>query len=224
MQKDIYEMLREQLDKYSVGFPKTESGVEMKILHRLFTEEEANMYLNLTMLLEAPEAIAQRMGREAKDILPILECMFEKGLVFRLKRGDSVKYAAVPFVIGFYEFQLNRMDRELAQLFEQYFEETFSEHASRQTVPMRTIPVRKAISVSWPVAPYEDAREIIKQKDRIAVANCICRTQKALINDGCDKPLEVCFSFGSHAEYYVERGMGRWISQDSVSPRARQGP
>ncbi|MBW2083607.1 MAG: 4Fe-4S ferredoxin, partial [Deltaproteobacteria bacterium] len=178
MQKDIYEMLREQLDKYSVGFPKTESGVEMKILHRLFTEEEANMYLNLTMLLEAPEAIAQRMGREAKDILPILECMFEKGLVFRLKRGDSVKYAAVPFVIGFYEFQLNRMDRELAQLFEQYFEETFSEHASRQTVPMRTIPVRKAISVSWPVAPYEDAREIIKQKDRIAVANCICRTQK----------------------------------------------
>ena len=29
---------------------------------------------------------------------------------------------------------------------------------------MRTIPVNKAISVSWPVAPYEDARQIIKQE------------------------------------------------------------
>ncbi len=216
MSQDVYEMLREQLDEYSVGFPRTQSGVEMKILRKLFTEEEAHMYLNLTMLVEPPEAIAERMGRPVEEVAPVLERMFEKGLVFRLKRGHSVKYAAVPFVIGFYEFQVNRMDRELAQLLEQYFEEAFSEHAARQTMPMRTIPVNKAINVSWPVAPYEDARQIIMQKDRIAVANCICRTQKGLINDSCDKPLEVCFSFGSHAQYYVDRGMGRWITQQEA--------
>ena len=216
MAGNIYEMLREQLDEYSVGFPKTESSVEMKILRKLFTEDEAEMYLNLTMLLESPEDVAKRMNRPVEQVASVLERMFEKGLVFRLKRGESARYAAVPFVIGFYEFQVNRMDRELAQLFEQYFEEAFSKHTSSYTVPMRTIPVNKAISVSWPVAPYEDARQIIKQKDRIAVANCICRTQKGLINDGCDKPLEVCFSFGSHAEYYVERGMGRWISQEEA--------
>ena len=33
---------------------------------------------------------------------------------------------------------------------------------------------------------------------------------------GVDKPLEACFSFGSHARYYVERGMGRWISQEET--------
>ncbi len=216
MANDIYEMLREQLDQYSVGFPKTRSGVEIKILKKLFTEEEAKMYLNLTMLLEPPETVAERIGKNVEETTSLLERMFEKGLIFRLKRGESVKYAVVPFVIGFYEFQVNRMDQELARLVDQYFEEAFIRQTSSQTVPMRTIPVNKAIDVSWPVAPYEDVREIIKQKDRIAVANCICRTQKGLLNEGCDKPSEVCFSFGSHAEYYVDRGMGRWITQEEA--------
>jgi len=77
MTSNVYEMLREQLDEYSVGFPKTESGVEMKILRKLFTEEEANMYLNLTMLVEPPEAIAQRMGKPVEEVAPLLERMFE---------------------------------------------------------------------------------------------------------------------------------------------------
>jgi hypothetical protein len=45
MPSDVCYQLREQLDEYSIGFPTTESGVEMKILERLFTEEEARMYL-----------------------------------------------------------------------------------------------------------------------------------------------------------------------------------
>ncbi len=32
-----------------------------------------------------------------------------------------------------------------------------------------------------------------------------------MAGDECDKPLETYFSFGSHANYYVENGMGRYI-------------
>lgn len=39
MPSKIYYELREQLDQYSVGFPTTTSGVEKKILEKLFTEE-----------------------------------------------------------------------------------------------------------------------------------------------------------------------------------------
>jgi len=216
MPNKIYYQLREQLDQYSVGFPTTTSGVEMKILERLFTEEEAHMYLNLSMILETPEAVAERTNQAPDQVATLLERMVDKGLIFRLQKEDSIQYAATPFVIGFWEYQVKTMDRELAQLFEQYFEEGFGGHTSQQTVPMRTIPVNRAINVSWPVAPYEDVREIIKSKDRIAVANCICRVQQGLIDQACDKPLEVCFSFGSHAKYYVERGMGRWISQEEA--------
>jgi len=42
---DVYQKLRERLDMFPQGFPKTESGVEMEILRDLFTEEEALYFL-----------------------------------------------------------------------------------------------------------------------------------------------------------------------------------
>lgn len=43
MAEKIYEKLREHLDSLPTGYPKTQSGVELKILQKLFTEEEAEM-------------------------------------------------------------------------------------------------------------------------------------------------------------------------------------
>jgi len=125
MSRDVYYQLREQLDQYSVGFRTTQSGVEMKILERLFTEEEAQIYLNLSMNLETAQSVAERTKQVQDHVADLLERMAEKGLIFRLRKGESAQYGAVPFVIGSYEFQLKTMDRELAQLVEQYFEEAF---------------------------------------------------------------------------------------------------
>ncbi|MFN3534306.1 MAG: 4Fe-4S ferredoxin, partial [Desulfatiglandales bacterium] len=60
---DIYERLAERLDHYAVGFPRTSSGIELRILKRLFTPQEAELYLQLTLTLETPERIAQRIER-----------------------------------------------------------------------------------------------------------------------------------------------------------------
>jgi electron transport complex protein RnfB len=171
----VYYDLREQLDQYSLGFPSTESGVEMKILEKLFTEEEALMYLNLSMMLETPEAVAQRIGRQPHEVAALLERMVDRGLVFRVKKGGSLKYGAVPFVVGSYEHQLKDMDREFAELFDQYLLEAFGKQGISLVPPMRTIPVNKSLDYSWPVAPYEDVKAIIKSKDRISVSTCICR-------------------------------------------------
>jgi len=216
MSENVYRLLQEQLDQYSVGFPATSSGVEMKILERLFTEEEAGIYLNMSLMLETPESVAGRLKKDSDEIALRLDEMAEKGLLFRVRKGDETKYGAAAFVVGIYEFQLKTMDADLAQLFEDYFEEAFTKQGSLQVVPMRTIPVNKSIGVSWNVAPYEDAREIIKSKDRLAVADCICRVHQGLLEHSCDKPLEVCFLAGSHADYYVERGMGRWVGQEEA--------
>lgn len=217
MPSQVYYDLREQLDQYSVGFPSTQSGVEMKILEKLFSEEEAEMYLNLSMMLEAPDAVAKRLGREPKEVAALLERMADKGLIFRMKKTDSTKYGAVPFMVGTYEYQVKDMDREFAELFDQYFLEAFGKQGIGGLVPpMRTIPVNRSIDYSWPVAPYEDMKEIIRGKDKISVANCICRVQQGLLDKGCDKPVEVCFMFGSHADYYVDKGMGRYVTQEEA--------
>ena len=42
------------------------------------------------------------------------------------------------------------------------------------------------------------------ERDPDAVADCICQVQQDLIDQGCDKPREVCFSFGSGAQYYLD--------------------
>ncbi|MEJ2719299.1 MAG: helix-turn-helix domain-containing protein [Deltaproteobacteria bacterium] len=216
MTDQVYYDLREQLDQYSLGFPATESGVEMQILEKLFSEDEAKMYLNLSLMLETPEAVAQRIGREPDEVAKLLERMVDKGLIFRMKKDDSVKYAAVPFVVGSFEFQLRDMDREFAELFERYLQEAFGNKGITEMSPMRTIPVNQSIDYQWPIAPYEDVKEIIRSKEKIAVANCICRVQQHLLGSSCDKPLEVCFLFGSHAQYYVDKGMGRFIEQEEA--------
>ena len=216
MTEKIYYDLREQLDQYSVGFPSTESGVEIKILQKLFSEEEAELYLNLTMLLETPEAIAKRIAREPNEVAAALDGMFKKGLIFRLAKEGVSKYGAVPFVVGSWEFQLKDMDKEFAELFDQYFLEGFGKQGIALAAPLRTVPVNKSISHLWPVAPYEDVKKLFDNREQISVANCICRVQQGLLDKGCDKPLEVCFQFGAHAQYYVDKGMGRFITKEEA--------
>ena len=65
----------------------------------------------------------------------------------------------------------------------------------------------------WPIAPYEDVLQIVEGHEKIAIAPCICRKTRKLADHDCDKPLENCFSFGSNADYYVEKGLGRYITR-----------
>jgi NAD-dependent dihydropyrimidine dehydrogenase PreA subunit len=216
MPDQMYFDLREQLNQYSVGFPSTESGVEMEILKKLFSPDEAELYLKLSLIPETPESVAGRTGGDADEMSGRLERMVDKGLIFRLKKGDTVRYGASPFVVGSYEYQLNRMDRDFAELFDRYFVEAFGKQGIGEAPPLRTIPVNKAIDHAWNVAPYEDVREIVTSKSKIAVADCICRVQQGLIDAGCNNPSEVCFQFGSHADFYVSKGMARYIEQDEA--------
>jgi electron transport complex protein RnfB len=55
--KDIYQELQKQLDTYSLGFPATESGIELKILKKLFRKDDADLFLVMTQRLETAEQI-----------------------------------------------------------------------------------------------------------------------------------------------------------------------
>ena len=214
---DVYEKLRAHLDDMGVGYPETESKIELKLLKRLFTEEEADLFMQLAPLLQKPADVAQRLNRDSEQIGEVLEQMAKKGLLFRKRSGDLVRYAAVPYVVGIFEFQLNAMDEAYARDNEEYFETAFGSSIQAFKTPvLRSIPINRQIVADWPVAPYEDVLEIIDNQKKIAVQPCICRTQSKLAGKECDKPLENCFSFGSHADYYVENGMGRYITKKAA--------
>ena len=214
---DVYERLRVRLDDMAAGFPETESKIEIRLLKHLFTEEEAEFFVLLQPLLESPEDVAERLKRDPAEVAELMERMAKKGLLFRQRKDDRVRYAAVPWVVGIFEFQVNSMNKDLARDHEEYLEEAFLQNLqSHKTPVMRTIPINRQIVADWPIAPYEDALQIVENQEKILITNCVCRTQTALAGSDCDKPMERCFMFGSHADYYAENGLGRFITKEEA--------
>jgi Na+-translocating ferredoxin:NAD+ oxidoreductase RNF subunit RnfB len=216
---DIYGRLRERLDQYSVGFSTTESGVELRLLQKLFTEEEAEMYLHLSEDLQTAEDVAKRAKLDPEKTLRLLRQMTEKGLTFPRfpkREGEPFYFAAAPYVHGILENQLKRMDGELAELLEEHFR---AGPITRGPLGLRTIPIDAAVDESLTVAPYDDVKEVLRRKDRIAIADCVCNTWQSARGERCDQPREVCILFDFYGEYYVDLGFGRWISQDEVLSR-----
>jgi len=121
--EDVYRQLARRLDSVPNGFPATESGVELRLLAKLFTPQEAALAAGMHLLYEPAEAIAARAGMEPQEAYRTLKDMARKGLI-RARRGEGgLVFALLPFVVGIYEEQLRRMDAELAALMEEYFRE-----------------------------------------------------------------------------------------------------
>jgi len=216
---DVYHRLRERLDQYSVGFSTTESGVELRILQKLFTEEEAEMYLNLSENLQTAADVATKADVDPEKTAQLLLQMTEKGLTFpRFPKteGEPFRFAAAPYVHGILENQLKRMDKPLAEMLEEHFR---AGPVTRGPLGLRTIPVNTAVDESLSVAPYDDVKQVLGGKDRIAIADCVCTTWQRARGEPCDQPREVCILFDFYGEYYVDMGFGRWISQDEALAR-----
>jgi hypothetical protein len=73
MTEDIYRKVQRQLDQYSIGFPETESGVEIEIPKFLFSKEQAELFNQITGEPETPELIARRLERSVEELSEELE-------------------------------------------------------------------------------------------------------------------------------------------------------
>ena len=66
MTTDLYQKLRKHLNDLPGGYPATETGVELRILKRLFTPEEAWLATHVTLIAEEPRVVAPR-AKNGKD-------------------------------------------------------------------------------------------------------------------------------------------------------------
>jgi ferredoxin len=212
----VYKQLARRLDTIPNGFPATESGVELKILAKLFTPEEAALALQLKLTPESAEHIAQRTGDDPQEIEAILDGMAERGLI-RAKRGQGrVAYGLVPFVVGIYELQLAHMDEEFARLFEDYYREAFHELLGVRPPVQRVIPVEQNVPVDIEIMPYERASELLGEAQSWGVMDCICRKQKKLIGQGCEHPLDVCMIFSRRPGTFDESEVIRALTKEEA--------
>ena len=215
MHEDVYKRLRVFMDRLPAGFPETPTGVEIKILKKMFTPEEAQFVMLLSAEPESLANIAKRTGLGESETAAMLESMAAKGLIFRVRRGDERLYQAFHFVIGIYEFQIDRLDREFSELFEEYMPYV-GMAAARVTRQYRVIPVDSALRDKSQVAPYNRIREMVHNEELISVTNCICRKEQELLGHACSKPAEVCLMFGDFARFYADNGFGRTITVEEA--------
>ncbi len=217
MSDEAYVKLREFLDLFPLGFPETDSRVELRILQKLFTVEEAGIAVLLTPLPETAEDIARRNGLEADRVERLLAEMALKGLIFRTRRQEKTLYNAAPFMIGLYEYSVRKLDPELASLFKEYYETAYCEEMGLSDVPgFKVVPVSESVTDRVTLLPWLELREEIRRATSISVADCICRKEAGMTGDVCAHPLEACLSFGVAAEYYIENGLGRRVTADEA--------
>ena len=81
MENDIYRRLQQHLDRLPIPFPSTQSGVELRLLKKLFTVEEAEIALNLS-------AIPEKISKIHTDSMPSVALIID-----RLTKKAGVVYS-----------------------------------------------------------------------------------------------------------------------------------
>lgn len=222
MHTHMYKKLAERLNTLPNAFPATDSGVELKLLAKIFSSQEASLASVMRMAHETAAEIGARAGVEAELALQVLKGMRKRGLVGVRKQEGELVFAIEPFMVGFYEEQLPFLDKEMADLLEQYFEASQAGYLRPEPSMHRVIPVGEAIPVELEVFPFEQATEMLNNSKSWAVRDCICRTQQKLAGKGCEHTVNNCLIFAPMEEAFIRSQVDRAITKEEAFEILRQ--
>ncbi len=197
MDTDGYKHLAEHLNALPGGFPPADNGSELRLLAKLFTPEEAELAAQLAQVPETTEEIAARTGMEISAVRKQLKSMARRGLIQVARKDGNLVFNSAPFIVGFFESQVQTMDSELAHLVEDYFHAGFAQMLLIEPQYHRVVPVHEAVHRSVEVQPYESAAQLIYSMQSWGVQDCVCRKQTALVGKACEHPVDVCLGMDS---------------------------
>ncbi|MFW6333981.1 MAG: 4Fe-4S ferredoxin, partial [Desulfosalsimonas sp.] len=195
MAREIYKKLARVLDTLPNGFPPTEEGTEIRLLEKIFEPDEAELFCELKLTFETAEQIAERTGRPVEELAPKLETMREKGQIFGVELEGVRLYKMLPWAFGIYEFQMPRMDREMAELCNEYEDVFGSQFYSQKPQLMQVIPIESEVSGDHEALSYERVSSIIENSESLMYFDCVCKKEKALLGEPCDRPVQVCTAY-----------------------------
>ena len=216
LNKNVYRKLAQKLDAIPSGFAETESGIQLKLLAKIYTPEEAALASQMRLTPEDSEQISQRTKQEAVATKTMLENMAQKGLIRSVGKGEERKFCLMPFIVGIYEAQMDRMDEELACLFEKYYKSFAEKVLSQSPALHKVIPVEKSIPVEVQVFPFEQASILLDKAKSFGVLKCICKVQKSLIGEPCKYPEEVCLVFSSAEDAFKDDTTIRILTKEEA--------
>ncbi len=205
--EEIYERLVAALDALPHGFPRTPSGVELKLIKMSFSPEEVWLAGQLTRFPETAAEIAKRVGRDEAQVREILESLIPRRLIRLDSPGMAApglaptvegerKYRLGPFLVGWYEANMRLLGGEFAHLFEQYVVEGGGERIfSPRPGVLGVVPVRGSLKpeLMKTMEPHLDIDAHFKRHERFLVIDCVCKREKELLDGhSCKQPMKRC--------------------------------
>jgi len=216
MTDEIYRQLAQRLDAIPNGYPATQSGVELRLLEKMFTPQEAALAAVMRLMREPAADIAGRAGMDPETAQGTLEAMARNGLIRSKRVEGELTFGLMPFAVGIYEEQLPRMDEEFAILVEQYFQESKGGFVNLAPSVHRVVPVGEAVPFDLEIFPHERATELVESAKSWGVRDCICRVQQRLVGKGCDHEVENCLMFAPVEGAFEDREINRPISKEEA--------
>jgi Pyruvate/2-oxoacid:ferredoxin oxidoreductase delta subunit len=222
-ENETYRVLQQNLDAQAVGFGATRSGADIRLLKRLFTEDEAKVAARMSYkpatLAQIAEKTAPDFSAEQTELL--LNSMFKRGAIAWKKKDGADCWYLMPLIVGMYEGQGETISADFLADADAYMKTMAFGKAFLGVKPsqMRTVPINRSISAEHHVATYDQIRELIRDSPGpFVVIKCICRETKAMRGKKCTKTarLETCMGLGHMAAMGVRRKQGREISRDEA--------
>jgi len=216
--KDAYLKLAEMM-----RYP--ESKELISLLQFLLTPIQAQIAASLPA---SHQELARKYGLSAEEVDKNLRDMFNRGLIFPkdFSKMDGARFArSLPQLHDAMLADLRwdpKKESELAQKWQAFYRSGYDrDHALwflQTGIPIqRVLPAIKAFPPDTKFEPWEDIREIVKTTTKIAMAGCACRSRQMGVGLDCKFADRLyCIQMGRGAEYAIQRGSGRELSQEEA--------
>jgi Na+-translocating ferredoxin:NAD+ oxidoreductase subunit B len=225
MATDAHEKLMARFNQFPIHYPRTKEGLEIKILKKLFSAEEAEIAANLPLLRvdppESAQAIADSMHRNADEVEVILEKMAKKSIAYVKGKGGARSFALLPLDPGVLDFTARDMSAEtgpiIAEIFAKGYTHEINEDLISEKGPIsRMLPSTLTVDSHTPIEPYDDVAKALETSEHIVLMPCPCRVYHKAAGKECDHPLEVCMWLNDYADFLVEIGRGKKIDKEEA--------
>jgi Pyruvate/2-oxoacid:ferredoxin oxidoreductase delta subunit/predicted transcriptional regulator len=195
-----------------------DSRIIAEIFAALTDESEARLLLAASPPA-TKEELAQKSGLPVDEIERMIDPLFRKGLLFKSKKTDGVRYYRARHLLQLHDSTAVATDpsREMMDLWKRFMAEEWADFSRKfeEKLPnsvMRVIPVNVSVDLNTQILAFEDVTQLIESARSIAVTRCSCRA----IDGACGKSLEVCLQIDRAADYAIERGTGRSLTKEEA--------
>lgn len=220
----IYRKLQQHLDKQPVGYPRTLTGTDIKLLQHIFTPFEAELALCLDYKFRSTGEILKKLNRSGMTEEMLGKHLFtltKKGGVAYRERDGQEFYANIPLIVGMYEGYLENLSPEFLKDFDKYTGslEFGVSYLATSKVQMRTIPVEESVTPENRISSFDEMTHLIEKSDGPFVAvSCICRKVKEMEGETCQATdrVETCLTMNDIAKGLKKAGVGTSLTKDEA--------